>query len=320
MPGPSMIRTALLALLALLAMMAAPAAAQPSAPRLQRILIATVGAADPARVAADYRRHLGYVRRGEGLVSAELAESWGTPAMKGRRYILLSPRHDKSVAIRIVGVDVAPDYRASSSSGWNAMEIIVDDIDRLYTNFRLSAFVIARSPASPVPGFPTIRSMEAEGPAHETLYLTAETGDRSRSILPKPSDPVGRPFVSWLTGLNIIALRDWYASHFGMAPFPVAEKKGEGPLSGATMPNTVLLMKQPGNLLQFEGNPAQFGERPVGPGQLPPGNAMMTFEVDSLDNLDLSFVGPVRRLYDGKRAATCIDPNGNRVELVEARR
>ena len=165
--------------------------------------------------------------------------------------------------------------------------------------------------------FPTITSFRVEGPASEILFLTCDTGEPAKSILSVPAGPIGHPDVMWISGPDILKVRDWYASTFSMTPRPVSQK----PIPGTqdSMPNTVLLMKRPHQLLQFEGNPAQFAPRPTATGQFPLGNAMGSFFATDLDALKLPFIAPPRAIYGKARAATVLDPNGNRVELIEER-
>jgi hypothetical protein len=68
--------------------------------------------------------------------------------------------------------------------------------------------------------------------------------------------------------------------------------------------------------------PAQVAARPCDPGQMPPGIAMVTFEVDSLPGDLPSTLGPACTLqslpYGGRRACACIGATGEIIELVEA--
>jgi hypothetical protein len=54
---------------------------------------------------------------------------------------------------------------------------------------------------------------------------------------------------------------------------------------------------------------------------LPPGNALVTLAVDSLDTLALDWIAPPAICeglpYDGRRAATVRGPAGELLELVE---
>jgi hypothetical protein len=159
--------------------------------------------------------------------------------------------------------------------------------------------------------------MDVMGPAGEMLFLTCEKGDRDKSYMPRPNGKVGRPHVAWVAGPEIIAVRDWHVASFGLKANMVREDPVKGSTTGATMPNTVLMLKERGNFLQFLGDPAQSAPRVHGKGQLPPGNSMASFSVASLDALKLPYLSRPKALYGNLRAATVLDPNGNRVELIE---
>ena len=301
-----------------LVLLAKPGRAAESPPNESRLLstrIATIAAADPHKVAAAYARWLTYKIRDTSKVSRALAESWGTPRAAGQPLIMLSTDANPDVFIRVVGTKAVPGVAVARTAGWSSFELIVRDADGLHQSLKASAFKALTAPTSPVKMFPTIKSFRVEGPAGEILFLTCDTGDPAKSILSVPTGPVGHPDVMWISGPDILKVRDWYASTFAMVPRPVSQK----PIPGTqdSMPNTVLLMKRPHQLLQFEGNPEQFAPRPRAEGHLPQGNAMGSFLVADLDALKLPFITPPRALYGKGRAATLLDPHGNHIELIE---
>ncbi len=279
--------------------------------------IATIAAADPKKVADAYVASLTYKIRETFTVSRAMSESWGAPLSAGQPFIMLSTDANPDVFLRIVGTRPVAGAAVQNTAGWSSLELIVRDADGLYQSLQNSAFKTLSAPANPVKAFPTIKSFRVQGPAGEILFLTCDTGEPAKSILSVPAGPVGPPDVMWISGPDILKVRDWYASTFSMTPRPVSQK----PIPGTqdSMPNTVLLMKRPHQLLQFEGNPEQFAPRPHAKGHLPPGNAMGSFLVADLDALKLPFITPPRAIHGKSRAATVLDPNGNRVELIEER-
>jgi hypothetical protein len=74
-------------------------------------------------------------------------------------------------------------------------------------------------------------------------------------------------------------------------------------------------------ILEVDDYPPQTAERPRDPGRLPPGNALVTLALDSLDRPGLEWIAPpaVRDgpLYDGRRSGTVRGPSGELLELVE---
>ena len=107
-----------------------------AAPLLQRFDIATIAAHDLDWVETHYGHHFDYRVRERGTVSPELAASWGAPAVTGRRYILMSPDSAPKVYVRAIESPRTEGYRALTSFGWNAIEIVVDDPDALFEAMR----------------------------------------------------------------------------------------------------------------------------------------------------------------------------------------
>jgi catechol 2,3-dioxygenase-like lactoylglutathione lyase family enzyme len=187
-------------------------------PQLLRIRMATFSAADLDAVERDYGRWLGYKVRERGVVSPELAGSWGAPRAAGRAYLLMSSDAAPDVYIRAVQASpaaLALPYRPLTTYGWNGIELIVDDPDGLHAKLKDSPFRVIGEPA-PLGAYPSIRAFQVVGPSGEVLYLTAETGDRSRSLLPLPNGEVGRIFIMVVAGPDIEALLDFYTTPFGL--------------------------------------------------------------------------------------------------------
>jgi hypothetical protein len=197
-------------------------------PLLLRHKLATITTPNLRQLARQYDRWLDYKLRERGRVSAALAASWGTPKAAGRPYVLMSSDAAPDVFIRAIQAPAVPGsaytlYAPMRSYGWNAIELIVDNPDSLREKLRTSPFTVIGEPAA-LNGYPTIRAFQLRGPSDEVLYLTAETGDRSKSILPAPNGPVGRVFIMVLAGPDIDALQSWYSDHFNMTRNAVRQR------------------------------------------------------------------------------------------------
>ena len=74
-------------------------------------------------------------------------------------------------------------------------------------------------------------------------------------------------------------------------------------------------------IVEIDDYPAAAGERSRKPGLLPPGNAMVSLAVESLDRCHCEWIASPAifdgALYGGKRAATTIGAAGEAVELIE---
>lgn len=295
-------------------------------PLLKRFKIATISAPDLAIVERDYDRWLDYRVRERGVVDLGLATSWGAPGTAGSAYILMSPDTAADVYIRAIAAPARPDYRHLTTFGWNAIEIVVDDPDRLFADMRGSPFKVIGEPA-PLPTIPSIKAFQVVGSAEEVLYLTAETGDRSKSVLPDPRGRIGRIFIMVLAATDPRRTLDWYAEKFSLRPGALRARPNEminraqGIAPGTALPIATARLAEHGNLIEFDGYSANARLRDVRAGELPPGIAMTSFTVPDLGSLDLEWISPpaVRAglAYAGRRAATTRGPDGELIELIE---
>ncbi|MSO97284.1 MAG: hypothetical protein EXR11_03560 [Rhodospirillaceae bacterium] len=301
----------------------------PAQPKLERIRIATIGAVDVNEIEELYTKWLDQDVRERGTVTPEMAASWGAPKSAGRPYVVMGSGAHPDVSIRAVEIDPVPGYRALTTWGWNAIEIIIGDIDKLHAKLKNSPFEFIGQPASLGARYPTIHAMQVKGPSEEVLYLTTETGDRKKSNLPLPGALVGRPFIMVVAGPDIETMRSWYADTFSMQRQPInpslagLSRKAQGAAADVAYTISLLSMKQHGNMLQLDGFPATTKARPHAPGQLPPGVAMTSFEVRNLDALNLDYFSEPQMLdgidYRGARSATVAGTAGELIELIEVK-
>ncbi len=292
-------------------------------PKLKRIKMATIAVPDLDAIEPLYKDWLGYVVVERGEVAEELANSWGAPKSAGRPFIMMQPESGTNVYIRAVEIDPVPEYKAMTTWGWNAIEIIVDDPDALYTKLLDSPFTLLGEPAG-LKNYPSIRATQFKGPAEDVLYLTAETGDRTNSLLLRPGAFVGRIFIMVVAGPDINALQDWYADTFDMARGPINNSpidlinEAQGLPLGSERPLTIVSMSDHGNILELDGYGEHTGPRPHGEGQLPPGIAITSMIVDSIDAIDAKTITEPVTTY-GSRSATIVGPAGELLELIEDR-
>lgn len=297
--------------------------------KLQRITMSTVPSSDLKAFEDRYSRWLGYEVRERGTVSAELAASWGTPVHADSPYLLMSSTASPDVFIRAVAAPAVVGYVPMTTWGWNSIEIIVDDPVQLREQFHDSPFRVIGEPKG-LNSYPTIVAFQVHGPDNEVLYLTAETGDRDTSTLPKPGAEVGRIFIMVLAGPDIEAHLQWYGEAFDMQYYPATQtpvsvvQAAQGLSVEEPIWLGIMRLKEHGNLIEFDGySAAHSGPRPFRAGELPPGVASTTFAVPDLDALDLPFIRPPSvyfgKAYSGRRSATVRGPVGELIELIENR-
>jgi hypothetical protein len=290
-------------------------------PKVNRFKMATIGVPDLDAIPPLYKEWLGHDVVGRGNVGAEIAASWGAPNSAGRPYVVMQPESGADVYIRAVEIDPVPDYEPMTTWGWNAIEIICDDPDAVYDKLIDSPFTHLGGPAG-LTNYPSIRATQFKGVADDVLYLTAETGDRTNSLLPRPGAFIGRIFIMVVAGPDIQALQDFYADAFDMERGPINNSPvdlinvAQGLPLGSERPLTTLRLAQHGNLFELDGYGDHTGLRQHNEGQLPPGIAITSVTVKNLDDIKLDFIAEPIAAYHS-RAATVVGPAGELLELIE---
>ena len=290
---------------------------------ISRIKFVTIGAPSVDAVERWYTTWLGHRVVEKSTVSAEMANSWGTPAAAGRPFVLLQPATGEDVLIRAVEVEPIDGYKAMTTWGWNSFEIIVNDPDDLHERMKTSPFRHIGGPANLGGGTSSIRAVQYVGPAEEVLYFNSETGDRSESALPDPGEDVGRTNIVILASGSVDDTMAFYSAAFSMPkgfsfPTPVdIIAKAQGLPDDHSFTMGIGWLRERGNAIEFDGYPEGTGPRPRANGHLPQGNAMVTFNVDSLDAVNVNFVSVPITEYGGKRSAVFTGPAGEMVELIE---
>ncbi len=298
------------------------------APSASRIKMATVGAPNVNTFKNYYSKWLKYELVEESIVPDEMALSWGCPLSSGKPYVLLRPQSKEDVFIRAVEIDPVPSYKAMNSWGWNAIEIICDDVDKIHSELLHSEFRHIGGPANLMGGNSSIRASQYIGPAEEVIYLTCETGDRSKSNLPIPKSDIGRIFIMILAGININEMESFYANLFNVNLKTGYRFQAKGGLISQlqNLPENELFnlglmrLREKGNSIELDEYKSNTGPRKRVKGQLPPGIAMTTFSVDDIDNLDVNFIYKLVNVYEGKRSGVFLGPCGELTELIEEKR
>ncbi len=296
-------------------------------PLLKRLKINTVAAPDIGLVESWYTEWLGYSVCERSTISADLANSWGAPAMAGRPSVLLQPESGDDVFLRVCEIDAVAGYKPMNTLGWNAFEIIIDDVYALNDRLLKSPFKIIGEPASLGGDLDFIHAMQVEGPAGDVLYLTCDKVRAPDTLLPPPGAFIGRPFIVILAGNGVEATQKYYSETFAMkreddmqtAIGVVADAQG--------LPNDnifdmgFMALADTGNFIEYDGYADSYGARPCTEGQLPPGCSTVSFSVDSIDAFDLDYVGEAISdpsvAYGGGRTRTARGPVGELIELIE---
>jgi len=293
---------------------------------LGRISTVTITTPDLPAAAAAYQRYLGYRVVDDGALGRDVARCWGRPLLAGQRWLLMEPESGAETYLRFVQGPAYVDYEPLACVGWNAAEIIVRDVDALAERLAGSPFRTIGPPAT-LSFSDKIRAMQVVGPAREVLYLTQIKEQLEAFDTPEAASDVDRVFIVILGGTSLDALQDYYHQQFGVARAPVMPSVVSVISARYGLPSEY---KHPIAALQVRGQcyieadqmPRQVAPRPCDPGQLPPGIALVSFEVEQLPETLPSALGPALQIpglpYGGRRARTCVGAAGELIELIEA--
>jgi catechol 2,3-dioxygenase-like lactoylglutathione lyase family enzyme len=290
-----------------------------------RIMGGVVTTPDLDAAIADYRDVLGLSLVESATLDENLATAWGCPASAGSRIATLQPTSGAHCFIRLVEQPVPPGFAPTRTFGWASYEFTVQDVFGWSGRMAGSGFDIVGQPRE-IPGLPYFVAMQMTGRGREMLYLNEVRMDTPTSDLPKAGSPVDHIFIAILATPDRSATTDWYRDQLKL------EEGGRYDIE-YTMINKAfglpdgtissLSMVQAGRMpiLEIDDYPAEATTRPCDPGRLPPGNALLTLAVASLDALALDWIAPPASrngpVYGGRRAATLYGPAGELLELVE---
>lgn len=260
-----------------------------------------------------------------GLVSAELASSWGTPNSAGKPYAVLQPASGQEVFLRFIEGGPVPSYEPIRTLGWAATEICVQDVEVVNTRMKDSPFEII-GPPKPLDGFPTVKPMQVRGPDNEIVYLTEIKVDGPESGLPDPQSLVDRPFIMVLACSDLKRSIAWVKDVFGFEMIdPVAIEYSMITLAfdlPKDQKTELVTAKWKGEVfLELDQYPAGVKPRETRSGELPPGVAITTIEFPDLGRIQGHWDSePVMRegsIYAGKRVGVLKCPDGALFEVVE---
>jgi catechol 2,3-dioxygenase-like lactoylglutathione lyase family enzyme len=286
---------------------------------LKNIVIITISVFQLGPVETAFQEHLGYTTVERGSVSEALGRAWDAPASAGHDYALMRPASGAEVYLRFVEGPELEGYEPLRNWGWNATELLVTDPDALAARLQDSPFEIIGPPKDLWNAPDAPRALQTLGPGNEVLYLTRNGSFETRS-------EVDRVFIMVVGGPSMAALRDFYGGRLGLrvgdaTPFQISVlSRAQGLPADTTYPLAIATVSDD-FLIELDEYPTTAGSRPISAGHLPPGTAMVTFEVDSLDRFDLSWRAEARAVddfpYAGRRAAVTIGPAGEWIELIE---
>jgi catechol 2,3-dioxygenase-like lactoylglutathione lyase family enzyme len=292
-----------------------------------RIRCGTILTPDLNASLADYTSILGLQVIDDTPISPAQAQSWAAPAMAGRPSRLLRAGGATPYLTRLIEGSPVPAYAPLKTHGWAAFEHSVADCDALFAKMPNSGFTVI-GPPKLVPGFDNFIPFQVTGAAGETLYLNQVlNGAMSDLDLPNTKASVDQMFIAVLAAKDREETLAFHTQILGfeqgetwVIPYSVINNSFGLPADTTT----AMTMTKTGRIPASEVDqyPPQATPRPTTAGELPPGNAMVSFITASLSAMADHLLSPPTALpgplYAGRRAATVRGPSGELIELIES--
>lgn len=281
---------------------------------------------DLDRAIAAYRDVLELELVEQGSVAEELARSWGCPANAGSRYAALRPASGADCWFRLVEQADHPDFCPTRTYGWAAFEATVEDVWHWPEALPSDLFTVVGPPKVLENIEPAFIPMQALGPGREMIYLNQVLGDLPDTDLPRARASVDRIFIVVLATPDREASIDWYTGRLGLKrgadyTLPYSMINDAFSLDPATQTTITMVSHRRMPIVEVDDYPGAATPRARHAGMLPPGNALVTLAVESIDDCRADWIAPPApregALYQGRRAATAIGAGGELVECVE---
>jgi hypothetical protein len=153
---------------------------------------------------ADYAGTLGLCIVEQGPLAADLAASWDCAGSAGSRMAVLQPASGAPCFLRLVEQPVPTAFKPTTSYGWAAYELTVQDVFGWPDRLAGSGFDIV-GPPKELAGLPYFVPMQVLGRGQEMIYLNEVRDNTPTSDLPKAASPVDHIFICIRPRANGIA-------------------------------------------------------------------------------------------------------------------
>lgn len=273
----------------------------------------------------DYRDVLGMEVPESGTLSPDLAESWACPASAGKNMAVLQPASGAQCFIRLVEQPDHPGFKPTTTYGWAAYELTVQDVFGWPDRLSGSGFDII-GPPKEIAGLPFFVPMQVLGTGREMVYLNEVREDTPSTDLPHARSLTDHIFICILATPDRAQTVAWYKDNLHLSEADTYSleysmiNKAFGKPAG-TMSTLTMVQNDRLPIFEVDDYPAEATHRPRHDGMLPPGNALVTLAVDDLDRINAEWItAPVSRegaLYQGRRTAALKGPAGELLELIE---
>jgi len=309
---------------------------------LESILMVTMLVTNLSVTEQAYDDYLGYDTVVKGNVNENLASIWDAEDMINHPYIIMQPESGEEVYLRFIEDKEQTNYKPVGTHGWNSTEILVEDPDKLADELDNSPFEIIGMPYDLYPTENAPRAMQVLGPSDEMIYLTRIIPDGSGYNLGSAKSYVDRVFIMVVGGPSMEDLQNYYRDTFDM---PVSEASDWTigvisrlnnlpedtvyPLAIAEFEKDFLI-----ELDEYPKDSCQFFffslikickdaivPREIAEGHLPPSTSVVSFYVDSMDEIDVNWREEPTSIdafpYNGRKVGVTVGVAGEWIELVE---
>ncbi|ASK88887.1 VOC family protein [Sphingorhabdus sp. SMR4y] len=273
----------------------------------------------------DYRDILGMTLVEQGPLSATLADSWGCPNSAGAPMAIVQPASGADCHIRLVEQPGHPGFKPTTTYGWAAFELTVQDVFGWPDRLEGSGFDIV-GPPKELAGLPYFVPMQVLGTGQEMVYLNEVRDNTPSSDLPQAQCLTDHIFIVILATPDRAATVQWYCDNldltegdtYTLAYSMINDAFGK---PADTLSDLTMVQKDRLPIVEVDDYPAEATARLHHDGMLPPGNALVSLAVDNLDKITVDWISPPRTStaapYNGRRSATTIGPAGELLELIE---
>jgi hypothetical protein len=248
---------------------------------LGKIAAVTISTSNLNKMVEVYQEFLRYRVTKSGQITSKESSAWGAENITDADYVVMQPEKSDDFSFRFIHQPDQSNYIAFKSAGWNAAELIVEDVDGLAVKLENSPFKIIGAPAD-LSFTKDIRAMQVMGPANEILYLTQFKKIVPEFDSPKPRCFVDQTFIVVLAGKSLNEMQDYFHENFALAKATIIESRIRSISRVFNYPEdtkykAAALTLKGQSMIELDELPKEGSKRSSLEGYLPAGIAMVSF-------------------------------------------
>ena len=248
---------------------------------LGKIAAVTISTSDLNKIVEVYQEFLKYRLTKSGQITAKECSAWGAENLTNADYVVMQPEKSDDFSFRFIHQPDQSNYIAFKSVGWNAAELIVEDVDELAIQLDNSPFEIIGAPAD-LSFTEDIRAMQVMGPANEILYLTQFKNKVPEFDNPKPRCFVDQTFIVVLAGKSLDEMQGYFHDNFKLDKATVIKSRIRSisrvfNFPADTQYKAAALALKDHSMIELDELPKAGNHRFSLDGYLPAGIAMVSF-------------------------------------------